>query len=106
MEPVLTLVALNHKRVNVLKIMRLLTVAVQVEVCVVIFVLLVFVVLLFNQLASSAHHLAIATVAFEVEFVVQLVEVVTFMTVDYATDTETVLINKDKGLQVYSAFWC
>jgi hypothetical protein len=79
MEPVLAFIALKHELVNVLRIMRLLAIAVTVEEVLVIMILLILIVFLFCVKRATERHTPIPTVAPEVNSRVKFYHIMILM---------------------------
>jgi hypothetical protein len=100
MEPVLTLVALNHELIYVHRTMGLLAVAVTVEIVVVIEVSLVLIVQLVIEELAGLGHASVPTVATEVQLRVQLYNVMPLVTVYHASNAEAVWLEKVRELAI------
>ena len=62
-EPIFTLVALNHEAFDVLEGMRFLTVAIAVEIVVIVIVFLIFIIYFLIEQLAGQWHPSIAAIA-------------------------------------------
>ena len=93
-EPVLTLVALDHELVHVLRCVRLLARTVAIEEVGVVEVSLILVIEFVVEKLARLGHPAVPTITAEVESGVELNHIVTFMAIDHAANA------KAMGLEV------
>ena len=88
-EPILTLIALNHELVQIFFLMRLLAIAIAIKEVIIIHILFVLIVFLVVVQLTSKWHSAIAAIAFKIQPGIQFNNLVLIMTVHHASQTNS-----------------
>lgn len=93
-EPILTLVALDHVLIHVFTRVRLLAIAIAVKVVMIIHIGFILIVFLVVEELACLGHAPIATVASKFQLGIKLNNIMALMTVDHAADAEAVWLHE------------
>ncbi len=99
-EPVLTVVALDHKLIHVLMRVRFSAIAIRIEVVLIVEVSCIFIIEFFIKKLAGLRHTPIAAVTAEIKLGVELNNFVTLMAVKHASYAEAVRFNETDEISV------